>query len=53
LSAGLITKEPKSLLDELSLETAVGDAIKDPWEDSGVQEAVSWSCSLPSHDNMF
>ncbi|KAJ5600687.1 hypothetical protein VI817_001815 [Penicillium citrinum] len=53
-SAELITKkEPESLLDRLPLDTAIGDAMKDLWQDSGVQIAIRLSRSLPFHDTML
>lgn len=54
LSASLITqKVPESLLDESPLDMATSVAMKKLWQDSGVQVAVSWSRSLPFHDNMI
>ena len=47
------TQEPESLLDKLPLDAAVGDAIKDFWQDSGVQVAVWLSQSLPFHGTML
>lgn len=54
LSANLIThKDPTSLFDETPLDTATGAAMKDLWQDSGVQSAISWSRNLPFYDNML
>lgn len=46
-------KEPESLLDKLPLDAAIGDAMKDLWQDSGVQIAIQLSRSLPFHDTML
>ncbi|KAK5790596.1 hypothetical protein VI817_007883 [Penicillium citrinum] len=53
-SAGLIKqKVPESLHDEVPLEGATRVAIKNLWQDPGVQVAVSRSRSLPFHENLI
>ncbi|OQE28633.1 hypothetical protein PENSTE_c003G05164 [Penicillium steckii] len=53
LSADLITQKVPESLHEVQLDTATGAAMKNLWQDSGVQVAVSWSRSLPFHDNLI